>query len=206
MPVITLLGGYSSPFTRKVRIVFAEKGIPFTLQMATTAGEDNPVIPRNPLGKIPTILVDDREALYDSRVITEYLDTLTPSPALLPPPGMDRVAVKRWEALGDGICDAGVACMGEKRRTENQSREYIERQCRKFERGIAVAARDLGSNQWCHGNAFSLADIAIGTAVGYIGFRFPEFDWRKRYPNLNDLHERLMERPAFADTVPKDVH
>lgn len=204
MPKIELLGGPSSPFTRKVRIVFAEKNIPFELVRVSTAGEDNPIIPRNPLGKIPTIIIDGTQHLYDSSVIVEYLDTLVPSPALLPPVGMDRVAVKRWESLGDGICDAGVGCMGEKRRTANQSQEYIERQIHKFERGIATASKELGDRQWCHGNAYSLADIAIGMAVGYIGFRFPEYDWKKLYPNLNALHERLLQRPAFASTLPAD--
>ena len=204
MPEITLLGGYSSPFTRKVRIVFAEKGIPFDLQQATTAGEDNPVIPRNPLGKIPTIIVNGGQSIYDSRVIVEYLETIAPSPALLPAGGLDRVMVKRWEALGDGICDAGVACMGEKRRTANQSQDYIDRQLNKVKRGIAVAAKELGDKPWCHGGTHTLADIALGTALGYIGFRFPEFNWRRQHPNLHDLHERLMERKAFADTVPRD--
>jgi glutathione S-transferase len=205
MPKIELLGGMASPFTRKVRIVFAEKGVPFDMKPGPTAGEDNPVIPHNPLGKIPVILVDGK-AIYDSSVIVEYLDTLTPSPMLLPPVGIERVAVKRWESLGDGICDAGVGCMGEKRRTENKSQEYIDRQMHKFERGIATAAKELGSNTWCHGNAFSLADIAIGTAIAYIEFRFPDNGWRRQYPNLHALHERLMQRPAFASTVPKDAH
>ena len=206
MPRIQLLGGMASPFTRKVRIVFGEKNVPFDMAPGPTAGDDNPVIPHNPLGKIPVIIVDGKQAIYDSSVIVEYLDTLTPTPALLPPVGLDRVAVKRWESLGDGICDAGVGCMGEKRRTANQSQEYIDRQTHKFERGIAAAAKELGGNTWCHGNAFSLADIAIGTAVAYIEFRFPENDWRERYPNLHALHERLMQRPAFALTTPRDAH
>lgn len=204
MPQITLLGGYSSPFTRKVRIVFAEKGIAFTLEQATTAGEDNPVIPRNPLGKIPTIIVDGSQSIYDSRVIVEYLETIAHSPALLPVGGMDRVMVKRWEALGDGICDAGVACMGEKRRTANQSQDYIDRQLNKVKRGIAVAAKELGDKPWCHGGTHTLADIALGTALGYIAFRFPDYDWQTAYPNLKAFHDRMMARPAFASTVPAD--
>jgi glutathione S-transferase len=204
VPKIQLLGGLVSPFTRKVRIVFAEKNIPYEMLPGPTEGEDNPVIPHNPLGKIPVVIVDGRQTIHDSSVIAEYLDMLVPTPALLPPVGMDRVMVKRWESLADGICDAGVACMGEKRRTENRSQEYIVRQRNKFERGIAAAARELGDREWCHGQGLTLADIAIVTAVAYIEFRFPDCDWRKRHPNLHALHERLVKRPAFAETRPRE--
>ncbi len=206
MPKITLLGGNASPFTRKVRIVLAEKNIAYEQIKAATAGEDNPVIPVNPLGKIPTIIIDGQNSLYDSSVIAEYLDTIAPVPLLLPPPGLDRVEVKRWESLGDGICDAGVALMGERRRTveTERSQEFIARQYNKFERGIAVAAKELGDRQWCHGNAFTLADVALVTAIDYIEFRFPELDWRKRYPNLDAYQARLTKRPAFASTLPSD--
>lgn len=206
MSKITLLGGTASPFTRKVRIVLEEKNIPFEQIKAATAGEDNPIIPVNPLGKIPTIVIDGGKSLYDSSVIVEYLDTIVPTPPLLPPPGLDRVEVKRWESLGDGICDAGVALMGERRRTveTERSQEFIDRQYNKFTRGIAVAAGELGDREWCHGNAFSLADIALVTALDYIEFRFPEMGWRKRYPNLAAYQARVAKRPAFASTQPSD--
>ena len=96
--------------------------------------------------------------------------------------------------------------MFEMRRTVDAQRspEFIDRQRGKFTRGIAAAARELGTREWCHGKSCTLADIALGTAIGYIGFRFPEFDWRGKYPNLAAFHERMMKRPAFADTTPTD--
>jgi glutathione S-transferase len=157
---------------------------------------------------VPVIVVDGTEEIFDSRVIVEYLEWLAPSPALIPPEGMERMDVKRWEALGDGICDAGGIWMKERRRKENKSQEVIDRQSRKFERGIEMASKKLGDNQWCHGNAYSLADIAIGSAYAWMAMRYPDGanDWNKRYPNLVALHERLMQRPAFASTTPPVVH
>lgn len=205
MPNIQLLGGLASPFTRKVRIAFAEKNIPFEHIKASAAGEENPVLPHNPLGKIPVIVVDGKKDIYDSSVILEYIDTLSSAPMLFPPVGMDRVEVKRWESLGDGICDAGVAFMGEKRRTENRSQEYMDRQFNKVRRGIETAARELGEREFCFGNRFSAADIALGMALGYIPFRIPEYEWPKLFPNLKAYNERLLKRPAFASTVPRDA-
>ncbi len=203
MPHIQLLGGLSSPFTRKIRILIAEMNIPFDYLPENPAGEINQIIPHNPLGKVPVIIVDGTQEIYDSRVIIEYLEWLSPSPALIPPGGMERIAVKRWEALADGICDAGVVCQLEHRRPpEKKHQVAIHRQTRKFERGVEMASKQLGDNQWCHGNAFSLADIAIGTAMEWIGLRYPDNDPRKRYANLKALHERLMQRPAFASTAP----
>ncbi len=206
MPQIQLLGGFASPFTRKVRIAFAEKNIPFEHVKASAAGEENPVVPHNPLGKIPVIVVDGKKAIYDSSVIVEYIDTLSSSPMLFPPVGMDRVEVKRWESLGDGICDAGVAFMGEKRRELDAklSKEVMDRQFNKVRRGIETAARELGDREFCFGKGFTAADIAIGMALGYIAFRLPEYEWGNLFPNLKAYNERLLKRPAFSSTMPKD--
>ncbi len=202
MPNIKLLGDLAtSPYTCKVRIVLGEKNIPFDyVPESLVGGEANPAIPYNPLGKVPVIVMDDGNAIFDSRVIIGYLELLAPSPALLPPGGMERVAVRRWEALGDGLCDAGRACKQEGKRP-NKNPDVRHKQTRKFERGLEMASKELGDNQWCHGNAYSLADIAIGTAIAWIGFFYPQNDPRKRHPNLRALHQRLMQRPVFASAT-----
>ena len=203
MPKLQLMGGLASPFTRKARIALAEKGLAFEWLKATPAGEDNPVVARNPLGKIPVLLVDG-QAIYDSSVIVEYLEALQPAPPLLPAAGMDRVAVKRWESLGDGICDAGVLYMQEKRRTANQSAEFMARQYNKLKRGMDTAARELGDRRFCHGDAFSLGDIAMGMALGWLPFRLPDYDLAKQYPSLHAYYRRLAERPSFRSTEPTE--
>lgn len=192
----------NSPYARKVRVVLAEKRIDCEHEQVVLSAPDCPVPAFNPLGKVPTLVLDDGTALYDSPVITDYLDKKTPVTRLIPQG--DRVEVKRWEALADGICDAAVAIVMELRRPEAaQDATQIARQRLKIERGLQVLATDLGDKKWCVANALSLADIAVGCALGYISFRMPELDWRGSYPNLAALYEQLMQRKAFQDTQPQ---
>ena len=110
-----LLSAPASPYSRKVRIVLAEKRIDCDIERVDVQPQDNPVNTRNPLGKIPTLLLDDGTAVYDSRVIVEFLDNMTANSRLIPQGNRERIAVRRWEALADGVLDAGVAV-----RLENQ--------------------------------------------------------------------------------------
>jgi glutathione S-transferase len=159
----------------------------------------------NLLGKVPVLILDDDSTLYDSRVISSYLDSVSPNNRLIPASGRERITVKRWEALADGIDDAAALALLESRRpAKEKSPSWIERQRGKVVAGFAAAAADLGDQAWCHGNAFSLADIALGCALGYADFRFPDIDWRAPHPNLGKLFDKLMQRPSFADTVPHD--
>ena len=141
--------------------------------------------------------------LYDSRVIVEYLDSVSPVSRLIPEPARQRIAVRRWEALADGVCDAAV---GDRPRAQaagrQQSADSIDRQRRKVVQGVAELARELADKPWCNGEAYSLADIAIGCALGYLDLRLPELDWREQHPNLARLAERLGKRPTFAETAP----
>lgn len=197
-----LIGSPNSPYVRKTRIVLAEKKIEYEFVL-DTARDENTVAPYNPLGRIPVLILDDGATLFDSRVIVEYLDNLAPNNRLIPPPGRERIAVKRWEALADGICDAAVAAVIEGLRPGKQKRQdWIDRQRATIERGLAACADELDEQPWCFGTAVSLADIAVGSMLGYVAFRFPDIDWRTAYPNLVRLHEKLMQRPAFADTQP----
>ena len=200
-----LLGSGPSPYTRKVRIVLAEKRIECEFETVDVNPADNPVNAHNPLGKVPTLMLDDGTALFDSRVIVEFLDSVSPISRLIPDDNRERVAVRRWEALADGSLDAGLLIRYESLRPKKeQSAAWSEKQTGKLKRGIALIAADVGDKPWCHGDRYSLADIAVGCCLGWVEFRKPGgVEWRNTYSNLARFYDRLMERPAFADTAPK---
>ena len=199
-----LLGSGPSPYTRKVRIVLAEKKIDCDFETVDVAPADNPVNASNPLGKVPTLVLDDGTALFDSRVIVEFLDNVSPIARLIPEENRERVAVRRWEALADGSLDAGLLIRYESLRPKKeQSRAWTDKQAGKLERGLAMIAAELGERAWCHGDRYSLADIAVGCCLGWVEFRKPGgIEWRDEYANLARFYDKLMERPAFAETAP----
>jgi len=200
-----LIGSLTSPYVRKARIVLVEKKIEYELVLDSPWGDSTAVPQHNPLGKVPVLLLDDDSTLYDSRVIVEYLDTVSPNNRLIPSSGRERITVKRWEALADGVLDAAVAALLESRRAKGEkSNAWIKRQRGKVMAGLQAMADDLGEHPWCHGGAFSLADITIGTTLGYLEFRFPDIDWRETHANLARLYAKLMQRQSFIDTVPHD--
>ncbi|HNQ03700.1 MAG TPA: glutathione S-transferase [Thiobacillaceae bacterium] len=198
-----LIGSLTSPFVRKVRIVAAEKYIDYELVVDVPWSEDTQVPDFNPLGKVPVWVMEDGKTLFDSRVIVEYLDSISPAGHVMPKEPRPRILVKRWEALADGICDAAALIFMEKKRPAGQqSPDWIRRQLGKLHAGLRVMSEDLGQLNWCTGEVFTLADIAVGCTLGYLEFRFPELDWRRAHPNLSELFDRLMQRPTFKDTVP----
>jgi glutathione S-transferase len=199
-----LIGSLNSPFVRKVRVVLAEKKIEYGFEVDSPWTPESNVSRFNPLGKIPALVLDDDIVLFDSRVISEYLDNVAPNNKLMPSPNRERTEVKRWEALADGVCDAAVLAYLEKNRPEaQQSADWIARQHDKIIRGLGFMAGQIGENQWCMGTHFTLADISVGCALAYLDFRFPEIDWRKTHPHLEQLYDKLMRRPTFAETAPK---
>jgi glutathione S-transferase len=190
-----LLASHASPYTRKVRVVLAEKRIECEMELVDVAPAENPVNPHNPLGKIPTLVLDDGAALYDSCVIVEFLDHASPLNRLIPADIRERVQVRRWEALADGVVDAGILVRGG---------FQLEKQVARMRRGMARLAAELEGRPWCQGERYSLADIALGCCVGWLGFRKPgELDWPAEYPVLARHYHKLLERPSFADTAPK---
>ncbi len=201
-----LLASLTSPYARKVRVALAEKKIEYTLVVDSPWEPASKVSEHNPLGKIPVLLMEDGTAVYDSRVIVEYLDTVSPVSRLIPEPNRQRIQVRRWEALADGICDAVAAIFLERKRAaRQQSPEWIERQEKKVELGTRAMSLDLGDKAWCTGDAYTLADICAGCALGYLDFRYPELNWREDYPNLARLAEKLSKRPSFIDSAPPQV-
>ena len=200
-----LLGSGLSPYTRKVRIVLAEKKIDCDFEVVDVSPPENPVNALNPLGKVPTLVLDEGTALFDSRVIVEFLDSVSPISRLIPDDNRERVAVRRWEALADGSLDAGLLIRYESLRPKKeQSKAWSDKQAGKLKRGLAVIAAELGDKAWCHGDRYTLADIAVGCCVGWVEFRKPGgIEWRGEYANLARYYDKLMERPAFAETAPK---
>src|SRR5262245_42190991 len=200
-----LLASLASPYKRKVRVFLDAKKIECDLELVDVAPIENAVNPHNPLGKIPTLILDDGTPLYDSRVIVEFLDNASPISRLIPDEKRDRVAVRRWEALADGVLDAGILVRLEAQREKRErSKAYMDKQVARMHRAADQLAKDLGDKTFCHGDRYSLADIALGCCTGWLDFRKPgDVDWCKQYAPLTAHYKRLMERAAFAETVPQ---
>ncbi len=193
----------TSPYGRKARVMLAEKRIDFELVQTDVWDPNSELLKFNPLGKVPCLVLDDGNALYDSPVIMDYLDSVTPVGHLIPETTRPRIQVKRWEALADGVLDAAIAIVLEKKRAPQlQSTDWIARQSGKIERGLKVMSDDLGATAWCTGHSFNLSDIVVGCALMYLEFRFAEVNWRKDYPNLGQLTDKLAKRNSFKNTVP----
>jgi glutathione S-transferase len=200
-----LFGSPGSPFARKVRIVLAEKQIPHEYIVARGSAPGSPVPQFNPLGKVPTLVLDDGRGLYDSPVIVEYLDTLGSGPRLIPEAPAERFEVLRWQALGDGIAEATVNINHDLREPKEKQHapEWHQRQRDKLDRGLGVMEKDLAKGDFCFGGRFTLADIAAGYALGYLDFALPDVGWRNAHPGLAKLAERLAARQSFSTTVQK---
>ena len=200
-----LIGSLTSPYVRKVRIVMAEKKLDYQHELEDVWGNDK-ILKSNPLGKVPCLVLPGGEAIFDSRVIVEYLDTRSPVSRLIPEGSRERIEVRTWEALADGILDAAILARLEQtwpgRTPEQRSQAWTDRQLRKVQASVEAISNGLGDKPWCSGIHLSLADIAVGCALGYIAFRFPQIGWRDAHPNLARLAEKLDARQSFIDTLP----
>ena len=199
-----LFGTAGSPFVRKARLALEEKGIPHEYVLAPRETRATLVVPLNPLGKIPTLLTDDGKGIYDSPVIVEYVDGLKPEPKLIPAAFADRIEVKRWEALGDGVAEATVLITHDWRKPadKREPEKWYEGQREKIRRGLAVMERELGDKPYCFGQSFTLADIAAGYALAYLEEGIPDFGWRVANPKLARHYDKLVARESFRKTDP----
>ena len=201
-----LIGAITSPYARKVRIVLAEKKLDYQFVPEDVWSADTQIAASNPLGKVPCLVMDGADAMFDSRVIVEYLDTLSPVGKLIPAPGRERAEVKTWEALADGLLDAAILARLEAtwpgRSEGERSQAWIDRQMGKITAALKAMARGLGEKPFCSGIHFSLSDVAVGCALGYLDFRFASLDWRADHPNLAKLDAKLALRQSFVDTSP----
>lgn len=198
-----LIGSLTSPYVRKVRVVMAEKKLDYQLEIENVWSPDSQIHTFNPLGKVPCLVMEDGGTLFDSRVIVEYVDTLSPVARLIPPSGRDRAAVKCWEAIADGLVDAALLIVRENQRPEEQrSPSWIERQYIKIDAALHAMEESLGEQSHCMGVNYSLADIAVGCSLGYLDLRFAHLSWRTEHPNLTRHYDKLSARQSFIDTVP----
>jgi glutathione S-transferase len=200
-----LIGSLTSPYVRKVRVVLAEKKLDYNFVLEDVWGSDA-ILASNPLGKVPCLVMEGAEAVFDSRVIVEYVDTLSPVGKLIPSSGRERVEVRTWEALADGLLDAAIAARLEATwagRTDAQRcSAWMDRQQVRIAAALKSISQGLGDKPYCVGTHFSLADIAVGCALSYLDFRFPQNPWRTDYPNVQRLADKLAARQSFIDTAP----
>lgn len=199
-----LLGSPSSPFVRKVRVVAAEKAIPIDYVIDRPSAPESLVPTLNPLGKIPVLVLDDAEVIYDSAVIAEYFEGLKPEPRLIPADFAGRITVKRWEALGDGLAETTVTISHDYGPMNDLSKReaWMPKQFSKVERALAAIDAAVRGRNWLYGDTFTFADICIGYALFYADAELPKLSLRRDYPTLASYTERLAARPSFRDTAP----
>ena len=201
-----LIGAVGSPYVRKVRMVLAEKKLDYHFVPENVWSETTQIGASNPLGKVPCLILEGGEAVFDSRVIVEYLDTLSPVGKLIPSTGRERVEVKTWEALADGLLDASILARLEEtwagRNDAQRSPAWIDRQMGKVTQSLQAMEMGMGEKAYCSGIHMSLSDIAVVCALGYLDFRFPQVDWRSDHPRLLKLFDKMAQRQSFIDTRP----
>ena len=198
-----LISATPSPYARKVRIQLAEKGIPFELITEVPWNHDTQTPLWNPLEKLPVLLLPDGGSVFESRYINEWIELKHPEPPLVPKDVDGQLAVKRFEVIVDGACDALVLMFFEIARAEGmRSEPWYARQQRKVDGALCELSRVIGEREFAHGESLTLADIASGTLLRYLTVRWPDNPWRSQHPNLEAYSDRLEQRPSFAATRP----
>lgn len=191
----------TSPYARKVRMLAIEKGLDGSIETVTldVSKPTLALLATNPLGKVPALLLDNGEALFDSPVICRYLDSLA-APALIPPTGWQQWEVLRWEALADGMTDAAYNLVMEQR-----SRPEHERSPPTMARWAAEITRTLHYIETrldSLGDKLTLAHIALGAALGYLDFRLPQLLQESGCTQVTGWYEEFRQRPAMQATQP----
>lgn len=202
-----LISATPSPYARKIRIALAEKSIPFELHTEVPWNDDTSLPQHNPLEKLPVLILDDGSTIWESSFILEWIERKFPAPPLLPPDDDGILAHKRLDALATGVCDAFLLGFFERMRPEaHRSQPWIDRQMRKVRGGIGEIARVVGDRRFAVRGEFGIADIAVGSMLGYLDVRFPELGWRATHPSLAFYMDGLASRPSFQATTPYPQH
>jgi glutathione S-transferase len=192
-----------SPFARKIRVIMREKKIKFEEIIDVPWNADTLTLGLNPLGKIPILVREGQDPLFDSKVIAEYLDNFKPNPLFYPTNLEENTYAKLLETVADGICDSIVLIFLENSRKETlRSKTWVKRQEKKICEGVKYLANNLQEKKYFVGNFFSIADISVFTCLEYLDLRFPKFKWRDKYPNLVSYWEIHQNRQTFLETKP----
>ncbi len=192
----------ASPYARKVRVVAHEKGLAGRIEEVSVNAFEDPEEPlaANPLGKVPTLILDDSTVLYDSPVICAYLDDAGEGPPLVPRQGPGRFLVMRAEALADGAMDLGLGLTLERRKPENERSPTTAARWRgQLMRAVDAIGRELPGLP----GEVTLGHLAFACALGYLDFRHPDLDWRDGRPGLAAWFEGFAARPSLAATAPR---
>jgi len=195
---LKLIGSNTSPYVRKARLVLLEKNLPHDYVVDPPSDPNSEVYRVNPLGRIPALILDDGECIFDSVVIAEYADTLNDTPILIPrSDALARMRVRRWEALADGIMDSAIVVRNEVLRPQaTQLAGTLELHNNAITHTLQHIAAQLGPRDWCEGDALTLADLALVSALAYLDLRQQERDWRGAHPNLAAWFQRMSARPS----------
>ena len=186
----------ASPFARKVMACAIARGIERQITLVPATGEAPELSAVNPLGKLPCLVTDDGLALFDSRVICEFLDSVGDVFPMFPGHGA-RMRALRFQALGDGIGDAAVLRRAEGNRPSEPARDQaIAVQAAKVARSVALLEADPPADH------LDIGSIAVACALGYLDFRFPQEPWRAKSPRLTSWFDAMMQRPCLARTQP----
>ena len=198
-----LLIATPSPFARKIRVIMREKKIKFEEIIDVPWNADTLTLGLNPLGKIPILVREGQDPLFDSKVIAEYLDNFKPNPLFYPTNLEENTYAKLLETVADGICDSIVLIFLENSRKETlRSKTWVKRQEKKICEGVKYLANNLQEKKYFVGNFFSIADISVFTCLEYLDLRFPKFKWRDKYPNLVLYWKIHQNRRSFIETKP----
>ncbi len=194
----------TSPYVRKVSVTAIETGLDGRIErLPTMRWDPDTDLPRdNTRGKVPALITDGGEVLFDSLVICEFLDSLHNCAKLFPPAGGERWAALRLLALADGTLDAGISRLLELRRPQSErSPWWIERQIGVVKRGLDALEDGVGEL----GARIGIGHIAQGCLLGWLDFRYPDEDWRPAHPGLAQWFESFSARPSMVRTVPEEA-
>lgn len=184
-----------SPYARKVRVLALEKGIHLELIDEDLANKSKTLVESNPLGKVPTLILDSGETIYDSVVICQYIEELNDKPMLIPKSGKARYEVLKWESMADDMVTTAIYAYMEKiRHPQDFHAQFI----RNSENSILNGYKYIESHLDQLKN-FDLGSIAVASAIGYIHFRLPHL---KVQGKLAQWYETINQRPSMIQTIP----
>lgn len=195
----------TSPFVRKVRITAIEAGLQDQIEHITTDpwSAETDLRQTNPLSKVPCLITDDGDAIYDSPVICEYLDSLNSGSKLFPEDSATRFRVLTLAATADGMTDAGVLHLVESVRRPQELKWdwWNDRQRTTMQTAMAVL-NDAAPSMATTDGPITIAEVTAGSGLGWVDLRFPDFGWRDENPALAEWFAKISERPSFKETVP----